>query len=206
MLSFFTQIEPLIHKYGMTGLFFDVFLEALGMPLPGETLVIAASGLAALGQLNIYSVAATCFAAAVLGDNVGYLIGRKLGRPVIVHYGSRIGITHERLLQVENVLHKHGSLIVALARFVVVLRQLNGIAAGTAGMHWLKFLIANAVGAALWVGLWTSLAYHFGKDIAVLPQLLHHLSLTAMVIMAALILSLVCLAFGLWKHKTRKAA
>lgn len=190
MLLLLSQIEPLVRHFGLPGLFVDVFLEALGLPLPGETLIIIASGLAGMGQLNIYAIALTVFIAAVAGDNVGYLIGRKLGRPLIVKHGSRFGVTQERLERVENLIQKRGPLLVASARFVVVLRQLNGIAAGTAGMNWLKFLAANAVGAALWVGFWTTLAYHFGKDASALPHIFKHLSVVAMMVVAAIALLL----------------
>ena len=184
-----THFEPLIRHYGLPGLFVDVFLEALGAPLPGETLLIFAAGLAALGQLDIYGVALTAFLAAVAGDNVGYLIGRRLGRPLIVHYGSRFGVTHERLKMAEDIIQKRGPVIVAFARFFVFLRQLNGIAAGSAGMHWLRFLVANAVGAALWVGFWTTLAFHFGKDAGLLPEIWHHLSRVAMFVVPGLVVA-----------------
>lgn len=203
MPEWLIHVEPLIRQFGLPGLFVDVFLEALGMPLPGETLLIFASGLAALGQLNIIGVALTAFAAAVAGDNVGYFIGRRLGRPLIVRYGSRFGITHERLQMAEKIIQKRGPIIVAFARFVVLLRQLNGIAAGTAGMHWLRFLVANAVGAALWVGFWTMLAYHFGKDASLLPDLWHHLSRTAMFVVPGLIVLAVVASFLLWMRKRK---
>nr|WP_276562498.1 DedA family protein [Hoeflea prorocentri] len=182
----------------MPGLFVDVLLEALGMPLPGETLIIVAAGLAALGQLSITGVALTAFFAAVVGDNIGYLIGRKLGRPLIVRHGSRWGITHERLAAAEDIIQKRGPIIVAFARFFVLLRQLNGIAAGTAGMHWLRFLIANMIGAALWVGLWTTIAYHFGKDVTFLPLIWHHLALVAMVVVPFLLAGSVASALFVW--------
>lgn len=193
MFAWVTQLEPFVRQYGLAGLFLDVFLESLGLPLPGETLIIVASGLAALGQLNIYLVATTAFAAAVIGDNTGYLIGRKFGRPVIVKHGSRIGISHERLAYAERVIEKRGPIVVALARFFIILRQLNGIAAGTAGMHWLHFLIANAIGAALWVGLWTTLAYQFGKNVSILPYIWNHLSTVALFVIRAFVLVLVCI-------------
>ena len=72
--------------------------------------------------------------------------------------------------------------MVVVARFVVVLRQLNGIVAGTTGMPWPHFLAANAVGAALWVGVWTTLAWRFGHDTQIVPYLWHHLNLVAMVV------------------------
>ncbi|MEM6463565.1 MAG: DedA family protein [Pseudomonadota bacterium] len=204
MLEWLNNIEPFIRQYGLPGLFLDVFLEALGMPLPGETLLIFASGLAALGKVSIVGVALTAFAAAVVGDNVGYIIGRKLGRPLIVHHGSRFGITHERLQAAEDIIQKRGPIIVAFARFFVLLRQLNGIAAGSAGMHWLRFLIANAVGAALWVGFWTTLAYRFGRDASVIPEIWSHLSRVAMFAVPGFVLLAIIagVLFWIWRRGT----
>ena len=76
----------------------------------------------------------------------------------------------------EKVVRRHGPLIVVVARFVVVLRQLNGIVAGTTGMPWPTFLLANALGAALWVGVWTTVAYKFGHSTDIIPFIWHHLS------------------------------
>ncbi len=192
--------QPFVQDYGLPGLFLAVLLESMGLPLPGETLIIIASSLSALGELNIYGVAATAFTAAVIGDNLGYLIGRRLGRPFVLRHGSRFGITPDRLETVERIIQKRGPIIVAAARFVVLLRQLNGIAAGTAGMHWPAFLLANAVGAALWVGLWTSLAYHFGQEVTDLPRLWHHLSAAAPYIVGAVVLALLA---GWWCYRRR---
>jgi membrane protein DedA with SNARE-associated domain len=193
-----TQLETFVRQYGLAGLFVDIFLESMGLPLPGETLLIVASALAGLGKLNIFAVASTAFVAAVAGDNVGYVIGRKLGRPLVVRYGGRIGITHERLDRVERIIQKRGPIIVAVARFVILLRQLNGIAAGTAGMHWRRFLIANAVGAALWVGFWTVVAYRFGAKTHIMPYLWHHIS---WVVAVVVLLTLILLLFGWWQRR-----
>ena len=138
--------------------------------------MILASAAAAAGKLDIYAVAAAAFLAAVAGDNIGYLLGRKLGRPVITRYGARFGLTDRNFDRVEAVVRRRGPFMVVIARFVVVLRQLNGIVAGTTGMPWPIFLAANAAGAALWVGVWTTLAYKFGHSTDVLPFLWHHLS------------------------------
>lgn len=191
MLASLTALEPFVQHYGLPGLFLDVYLESMGLPLPGETLMMLAAALAGLGQLNIFAVAGTAFVAAVTGDNTGYLIGRRLGRPLVVEHGGRFGITHERLAKVESVIRRHGPLIVASARFVILFRQLNGLAAGTVGMNWLTFLAANIVGAALWVGFWTTLAYRFGKDASFLPALWAHLSWTGFFVFAAILVALI---------------
>jgi membrane protein DedA with SNARE-associated domain len=201
MMGWISELEPLVRTYGLLGLFLDVLLESLGLPLPGETLILVAAGLAALGEMNIVGVAITATVAAVIGDNIGYLIGRKLGRGVIVRHGSRFGVTDERLRKVEETVQRRGPFIVAIARFFVILRQLNGIAAGLAGMSWLRFLIANVIGAVLWVGTWCFIAYYVGTHTSIVPFFWHHLSAVAMVVVASILLLLTFLYF----HHRRRA-
>jgi membrane protein DedA with SNARE-associated domain len=173
------HLAALVSAYGIPALFLSVTLEALGAPLPGESAIIIAAGAAAAGELDIRTVALTAFVAAVVGDNIGYLIGRKLGRPAIARIGGRVGITEKSLQVAENVVARYGPLMVVFARFVVVLRQLNGLVAGTTRMSWPRFLAANMLGAALWVGVWATLAYRFGRSADILPFFWHHLSLVA---------------------------
>jgi membrane protein DedA with SNARE-associated domain len=187
------HLEAFIAQYGLLALLVSVTLESLGAPLPGESAVLLASGAAAAGTLNIYAVAMVAFAAAVLGDNIGYLIGRKLGRAAIAQHGARFGLTEANLQRVEKVAHRYGPMMVVVARFVVLLRQLNGLVAGTTGMRWTSFLAANVVGAALWVGFWTTLAYRFGHSTEIIPYLWHHLGLVAAIAVPLLIAALVWL-------------
>lgn len=184
------HLEALVAEYGIPALFFSVSLEALGAPLPGESAIILASGAAAQGEFSIYTVAITAFLAAVLGDNIAYAIGRKLGRPAILRYGGRVGVTEAALAKTEAVAHRYGPLMVVFARFVVGLRQLNGLVAGTTGMHWLTFLLANMAGAALWAGFWCTLAYRFGISSNVLPFFWHHLNLVAAIAVPLIIAGL----------------
>ncbi len=189
------HLASLVAHYGIPALFLSIALEALGLPLPGESAIIIASGAAAAGEFDIRTVAVAAFLAAVLGDNVGYLIGRKLGGPAVARLGGRFGVTGKALETAERVASRYGPLMVVLARFVVVLRQLNGLVAGTTGMPWPRFLAANALGAALWVGVWTTLAYRFGRSADVIPYLWHHLSLAAAVAVPLIILAMVILHF-----------
>lgn len=202
MPTFLHHLTELVAQYGIPALFVSVSLEALGAPLPGESAVLAASAAAAAGDLDIRVVVLTAFVAAVLGDNIGYLIGRKLGRPVIVRYGARFGATETNMQHAEAVAAKYGPLMVVFARFVVVLRQLNGIVAGSTGMRWPVFLVANAIGAALWVGLWSTLAYRFGLTTKALPFIWHHLSLVAAVLTPLLIILLAVLYVRSRRRKT----
>jgi len=192
------HLSGLVADYGLPALFTSVTLEAIGAPLPGESAVLMSAGAAAAGEFDIRAVFLTAFAGAVLGDNIGYLIGRRLGRPAIARYGARFGATDANLEKVEGVIRKHGAVMVVFARFFVILRQLNGIVAGTSGMPWTTFLAANVVGAALWVGLWSTLAYRFGKSIDILPLFLHHFALFG----AALVLTIIApLVFQWMRHR-----
>ena len=149
MNSLLATAHPYIVQYGYGALFGVLFAESLGLPLPGETFLVAASFLAVQGQLNIWLVGLTACTAAVLGDNVGYAIGRFGGRKLVVRHGARVGISAERLNKTERFFAHYGPEVVILARFFPVLRQLNGIAAGSADMDWQRFLIYNALGALL---------------------------------------------------------
>lgn len=190
-------VEHLVSQMGAPALFGIIGVESLGVPVPGETVLVAASAAASQGVLDIRTVALAAFAGAVLGDNVGFLIGRTLGRRTVVRYGSRFGLTDAAFDRVEAVAARWGPLMVAFARFIVLLRQLNGIVAGTTGMRWPRFLAANVVGAGLWVGFWTTLAYRFGRDAhALVPWIWHHLSLVAAILVPALIALLLILWFS----------
>ncbi|MCB8819721.1 DedA family protein [Microvirga rosea] len=154
-------IEPMIMAHGALALFLILYGESFGLPLPGESALIAAALLAAHGDLPIGSVFLAAWGGAVLGDSTGYLIGRWGGRYALRRYGGFFKLTPERLDHLEKTARDRGFLVVFTARFVVVLRQLNGIVAGSVGMPWPHFVLANALGAALWAGLWSFGPYLF---------------------------------------------
>ncbi|MGW3114832.1 DedA family protein [Streptomyces sp. NPDC001091] len=158
-------LAPLLGQYGYWAVGAVVFLEDFGVPAPGETILLAAGVYAGAGELNIVAVAAIAFAAAVIADNVGYVIGRTGGRAFVERWGRYILLTPKRFEAAEAFFQRHGGKIVTVARFVEGLRQANGIIAGTTGMAWHRFLAFNALGAALWVGLWSTLAYLAGSHI-----------------------------------------
>lgn len=165
MNSLLATAHPFIVQYGYGALFGVLFAESFGLPLPGEAFLVTASFLATQGQLNIWLVVLTAWTAAVLGDNAGYAIGRFGGRRLMIRHGARVGISAERLNRTERFFAHYGPEIVIVARFFPVLRQLNGIVAGSAGMGWKRFAIYNALGGLLWVGAWSSGVYYFGSQI-----------------------------------------
>lgn len=152
-------IEPYIVAYGAYAIFVIIYLEALGAPLPGESLLVAVSALAARGDINLTHALIAAFCGAVLGDSTGYAIGHFGGRPLLLRYGHYVKLTPERLTKVEDLFRRRGMLIVVGARFLAFLRQLNGLIAGSMAMPWPRFLVANAIGAALWVLVWGLGAY-----------------------------------------------
>ena len=166
MTSPMVALQPYLNHYGYWAVFGALVLENLGMPLPGETLLIAGALLASQGKLDIVSLLLTACLAAVTGDNIGYAIGRFGGRRLVFRYGRYLFITEERLNKAEEFFRKYGGAVVIMARFIALLRQLNGIVAGTAKMSWHRFLAYNMLGAALWVGFWGMLFYELGEKAA----------------------------------------
>ena len=139
-----------------------LFTESFGLPLPGETFLIAANLLAMKGQLSLAAVAGWALSAVILGDNVGYLIGRRGGYHWAMRHGSRVGITPARLEAVQRFFDRFGPATVIVARFFPVLRQCNGIFAGSMQMPWRKFIAYNTFGGILWVGTWAGGIYFLG--------------------------------------------
>lgn len=154
-------IEPYIAAYGSFALFVIIYFESFGAPVPGESLVIAASFAAQQGELPLPALLTAVFLGAVFGDSTGYLIGHFGGRRVLERIAPYIKLTPERLEKFEAQFERYGSGIVITARFFAILRQLNGIMAGTLQMHWLKFVSANIIGAALWTLVWGAGPYYF---------------------------------------------
>jgi membrane protein DedA with SNARE-associated domain len=190
----------LFQGWGLWGLGLDIFFEALGLPLPGETLLVLAAGAAGSGALDIRAVALVAFLSATAGGMGGFFVGQMLGRPLVLRHGKRFGITRERLDRVEAVLEKRGALVIVLARFVVLARQLGGLAAGITGMHWARFLMANALGAALWVAFWGGLAWYLGPAAEHLLPLLWHTALHFAWITVPLALGAGLFAWQRWRR------
>jgi membrane protein DedA with SNARE-associated domain len=159
------SLEPTLDHYGYLAIGGLVLLEDFGVPVPGETVLILGAVYAGTGRFNIVLVAVLAFFAALLGDNIGFAIGHFGGRRLIERYGRYVFITPERLDKATRFFDRHGGKIIILARFIEGLRQANGIVAGTSGMHWAKFLVFNAIGAALWVGVWVTIGYFSGNHI-----------------------------------------
>ncbi|KAA0695553.1 DedA family protein [Neorhizobium sp. P12A] len=155
-------IEAFVRDYGLIALFIILYFESFGAPLPGESATIGASVLAIRGDFSIIDVFLVVWVAAVLGDSTGYAIGHFGGQPLLQRYGPLVKLTPERLEKLQDLFKRRGPIIVVGARFVVILRQLNGLVAGSAAMPWRYFAMANIAGAAIWAGVWSFGTYYLG--------------------------------------------
>jgi membrane protein DedA with SNARE-associated domain len=168
------SVAPLLHHYGYAAIGGLIFIESFGIPAPGATMLLAGAALAGAGHLNVFAVAGIAFVAAVAGDSVGYMIGRRVGQPAVLRWGRRIGLTPKRYAKAEGFFTRHGPRVVLIARFIDGLRQINGIIAGLLVLSWVRFLIYNALGAALWVLLWGGFGYFGGHHITTVVGFFHH--------------------------------
>jgi membrane protein DedA with SNARE-associated domain len=159
------ELQPTLDQFGYLAVGGLVMLEDFGVPVPGETILVLGAVYAGTGRLSIVLVALVGFFGAVAGDNIGFAIGHFGGRPLAERYGRYIFLTPERLDKTTDFFARHGGKIIIIARFVEGLRQANGIIAGIVGLHWARFLVFNAIGAALWVAVWTSIGYFSGQHI-----------------------------------------
>lgn len=197
--SFVNTLAPYVHKHGYLGVGLLVFLEDFGVPVPGETILITAAVFAGIGDLNIFLVAITALIAAVLGDNVGFAIGKYGGHPLVERIGRYVFLTPARIKKAEDFFRKKGGWLVLVARFIEGLRQANGIIAGLAEMSWKKFLSYNAIGAALWVALWSSIGYYGGSHLNTILKYDLYFSI------AAVILIVIYLIYRFLSHKRQTA-
>lgn len=167
-------LENIVRHYGAFAVTPILAIEAIGAPVPGESLLIFASVLAGRGEMSLPALLIFAWVGSVIGDNLGFLIGRKLGRKTVLRYGAKVGLTNERFSKIEITYVRYGSATVLFARFFSILRQLNGIVAGILGMSWWRFVLFDAVGAALWVAVWVFLPAYFSEHLAFIVTLAHH--------------------------------
>jgi membrane protein DedA with SNARE-associated domain len=159
------SIVHLIHAYGLLAVAGVVGLECVGIPMPGETALIAASIYAGSNHdLNIVEVILTAAAAASVGRMIGYLIGRDFGYWLLLRYGFYVRMNESRIKLGQYLFLRHGGKIVLVAQFIPLLRTFAGIFAGANCMPWRRFLLANAVGAFLWAAAFGFASYMLGRQ------------------------------------------
>ena len=158
------DLVHLVSAYGYWAVGVIVGLESIGIPLPGETMLIAAATFAgATHRLEIHSVIGAAAAGAIVGDTIGFFLGRQIGFPLLHKYGPRIGLTEPRLKLGQYLFLRHGGTVVFFGRFIALLRTLAAFLAGANGMFWPRFLAFNAAGGLVWATVFGLGAYSFGE-------------------------------------------
>ena len=179
-------IVDLFARYGYAVVFAGVFLENTGLPVPGETALLAGAALAHSGRLSLWHVVVTAIVAAILGDNLGFFIGRRGGRWLLERYGPRLGVTTARLADFDGFFHRHGAKTVFVARFITGLRVVGAILAGASGLRWPTFLFYNATGAIVWSTTIALLGYALGESWDRLERLIGRSGLLAFIVVVVL--------------------
>jgi membrane protein DedA with SNARE-associated domain len=164
--SFLSAVQGPLDHYGIWAIGLLLLLENIGVPVvPGEFAMIAGAIYAGAGQLNVVAVGVVAVVASVLGATIGYGIGRFGGRTLVLRYGKWVFVREHHLDRAEQTVDRFGGVVVVIARFIVGLRELNGIICGVSGMHPVRFTAFNILGACAWVGTWVSLGYLAGNHI-----------------------------------------
>ena len=158
-------VDHLITTYGYWALAAIIALESMAVPLPGETALIVAALIAATTDvLNIWIVIAVAAFGAIVGDIIGFWIGREVGFRWLVKYGRYLRITEPRIKLGQYLFLRHGGKVVFFGRFIAVLRVLAAFLVGANAMRWAPFLLANATGGIVWASSFGLGTYYLGKE------------------------------------------
>lgn len=165
MHSILDLLRNWLLEYGYWAVGIALLLENAGVPVPGETILILASVLAYSDErLHLPSIIVVATLAATTGDNIGYWIGLKGGRPLLEHWKHFFRVSDEHIAAAERLLHKYGAFAIFIARFVAGARIVAGPLAGVLRMSWKRFFVFNALGAITWVSVISSVSYAFGSQ------------------------------------------
>jgi membrane protein DedA with SNARE-associated domain len=179
-------LTDLFANYGYAVVFIGMFLENAGVPVPGETMLLAGAALSRYGSLKLSWVILAAIAGATLGDNLGFFIGRRGGRALVERYGALFGMTSARLSQFDRFFDRHGAKTVFVARFVTGLRVFGAILAGASRLSWSRFLFFNALGAIVWAVTFGAVGYALGYSWHTLEQWIGHSGLALLVLVGVI--------------------
>jgi len=158
------KFYPLIEHYGYLIVFFGVMLGTTGIPFPSAAILLAAGVLVQQGYLDLGEAIAFGILGAIIGNQIGYLVGHRAGRPFVLKWGRYIKLTPERLEQVERLFARHGGRAVFVARFFSVSRLLEALVAGMSRMRWGTFVFYSVLGGAVWATAVVLVGYFFGQS------------------------------------------
>jgi len=156
------DLTPLISHWGYLAIFVFILLGNLGVPVPEESILVLAGYLVWQGELRLPLVLVVGILSAIAGDNLGYWIGRRYGQEAIERFGQRVLLTHERIEATRRFVTRYGAFGVFAGRFIPGLRFMAGPLAGSAGLRPPVFMIANALGAAVYAPAMVAAGYAVG--------------------------------------------
>ncbi len=192
-------IAGLFAKYGYWAVVFGLLLENAGVPAPGETILLFASFLA-YSRHELYPpyIIAVGIAAATLGDNIGYIIGRRGGRPLLNRYRGVLHVSEATIGRGERLFERYGAKAIFFARFITGVRVIAGPLAGVLHMRWRRFVVFNFLGASAWVTAVVAVGYLFGSQFETLLRVFGWVGIVLMIVAAVVVI-------GLWLWHRRRA-
>ncbi len=199
-------LQELARLYGYWAVFIGIAIENMGIPLPGETIVIVGGFLAGSGELNYWLVLSSAIAGAILGDNFGYWVGRFGGWQLLVKIGRVFGIQEQQLEQAKDRYSRNAMQAVFFGRFVTLLRIFAGPLAGITQMPYKQFLLCNSGGAAVWATTIVSLSFFLGKIVS-LEQIVGwtaQIGVVALLLVVAFLLVPIIWQYGQQKLLSKK--
>jgi len=198
--NLFEVLRQFFDQYGYWTIAIALLLENAGIPVPGETVLLFASFLAYSEQsLHLPYIILIGIVACTVGDNIGYAIGKRGGRPLLERYQRFFRIRPETIAKGERLFGKYGSITILFARFVFGLRIIAGPLAGVLQMPWKQFAVFNFLGAAVWVTVISCVGYFVGTEWTELLRVMKQIN-TGVLIAAAVV------AAVFWWRRTKKSA
>jgi len=192
-------VRDLLAQYGYIVVAIALLLENSGLPVPGETVLLLASFLAySEHSLKLEWIIPIGIVAATIGDNIGFYLGHRGGRPLLNRYQKMFRIQDEIVARGERLFEQYGPATIFLARFIFGLRVIAGPLAGVLRMPWKKFAVFNFLGASLWVTVISLVGYFFGSE---WDTLLHYMKRFNFILASVFVLALVVM----WWRKRRAA-
>ena len=155
---------PLIEHYGYLIIFIGVMLGTTGIPFPSAVILLTAGAMVQQGHLDLRGAIVFGILGAIIGNQIGYWVGHKGGRPFVLKWGHYVKLTPERLERVERLFVRHGGKAVFAARFFSVSRVLEALVAGTSRMRFGTFLLYSVLGGAVWATAVVLVGYFFGQS------------------------------------------
>lgn len=191
-------LTQLVTSYGYIIVALFIVLESIGVPVPAETALLLAAAYAGAGHLHLSILIGVATCAAVVGDAIGYWLGRKGGRPLIERYGRWVHLDTKRLDRIEQFFARHGPKAVFFGRFISILRTYVALFAGISRMSYLTFTLFNVMGGIAWATLFSLLGFVFGQNLRAVEQVIRYLGWGLLLAIGLLLLAVLA-----WRWITR---